>query len=176
MDVGCAVQGSFFKPLQAPFNPVHNAAMDVISHNETQTEDLAKTLSAQLQSGDILLFYGALGSGKTTLARALIRTLCDDPDLEVPSPTFTLVQTYDSRMGTIAHFDLYRLEAPEEIYELGWEEAGAGGIIIAEWPERLGALKPRNHIEITLAPIPGEPDARRISWRRIAAEGTAHGL
>ena len=75
-----------------------------------------------LRSGDVLLLKGDLGAGKSTLARAIIRTLADDPTLEVPSPTFTLVQAYDTRVP-VRHFDLYRLSSPEELTELGLDEA-----------------------------------------------------
>src|SRR5476651_1643231 len=99
----------------------------ITSAGEADTQAEAVRLAATMKAGDVLLLEGDLGSGKTVFARALIRALADDSSLEVPSPTFTLVQTYDTPRGTVWHFDLYRLEEPEEIYEIGWEEALAGG-------------------------------------------------
>jgi tRNA threonylcarbamoyladenosine biosynthesis protein TsaE len=116
----------------------------ITSASEADTQAEAVRLAATMKGGDVLLLEGDLGSGKTVFARALIRALAGDSALEVPSPTFTLVQTYDTPRGMVWHFDLYRLEEPEEIYEIGWEEALAGGIVVVEWPERLGGLLPEN--------------------------------
>ncbi len=85
----------------------------------------------------MLALSGDLGAGKTTLARAIIRSLAGDASLEVPSPTFTLVQTYDARMP-VRHFDLYRLSGPGELDELGLDEARDDGAVLVEWPERAG--------------------------------------
>ena len=111
-----------------------------VSHSETETADIAHAFAARLHSGMLITLQGDLGAGKSVFARALIRTLAGDPALEVPSPTFTLVQTYETTRGAVWHFDLYRLKGPEEIYELGWDEALAEGIVLVEWPERLGGL------------------------------------
>jgi tRNA threonylcarbamoyladenosine biosynthesis protein TsaE len=125
--------------------------------NETATEQLGATLAQRLRPGDVVGLYGELGSGKTTLARAILRAAAGDPDLIVPSPTFTLVEIYETARGTFWHFDLYRLETPEQVYELGWEEARAEGIVLIEWPQRLGALLPK-HLSVTLEV---EGDGRR---------------
>jgi tRNA threonylcarbamoyladenosine biosynthesis protein TsaE len=117
--------------------------------DETATAELGATLAARLHPGDIVGLQGELGSGKTTLARAILRAAAGDPDLIVPSPTFTLVEVYEMPRGTFWHFDLYRLETPEQVFELGWEEALAEGIVLIEWPERLGALLPK-HLSVTL--------------------------
>ncbi|MBN9089795.1 MAG: tRNA (adenosine(37)-N6)-threonylcarbamoyltransferase complex ATPase subunit type 1 TsaE [Reyranella sp.] len=117
--------------------------------NEVATESLGATLAARLKPGDVVGLRGDLGAGKTTLARAIIRAAANDPDLIVPSPTFTLVEVYETPRGAFWHFDLYRLEAPEQVYELGWEEALAEGIVLLEWPERLGPLLPQ-HLSVTL--------------------------
>lgn len=117
--------------------------------NEQATEALGATLAARLKPGDVVGLKGDLGAGKTTLARAIIRAAAADPGLIVPSPTFTLVEVYDTPRGSFWHFDLYRLDDPQQVYELGWEEALAEGIVLLEWPERLGRLLPQ-HLSVTL--------------------------
>ena len=116
--------------------------MQVAANSEKDTGDLAAQIAARTKVGDVILLQGDLGAGKTVFARAFIRALCDDPALDVPSPTFTLLQTYDTPRGPVWHFDLYRLKDPEEIFELGWEDALAEGIVLVEWPERLGPHTP----------------------------------
>lgn len=111
------------------------------------TARLGATLAASLEAGDALCLFGALGAGKSTLARGLIRALTS-PDEEVPSPTFTLVQTYQAGDLVLAHFDLYRVEDPSEIYELGLDEALDDGIALIEWPERLEGRLPPNRLDI----------------------------
>lgn len=122
----------------------------LISHSEEETAQHARDFADGLRRGDVVCLYGDLGLGKSVFARALIRHLAGDAALEVPSPTFTLVQTYDTSAGPLWHFDLYRLKDPDEVYELGWEEALAEAINIVEWPERLGYLLPRARIDIHL--------------------------
>ena len=100
------------------------------------TTALGKAIATLLAPGDSVLLYGPLGMGKSTLARGLIRALTT-PDEDVPSPTFTLVQFYDSD-PPVAHFDLYRLTRPEEAFEIGLDEALDEGCAVIEWPERLG--------------------------------------
>ncbi len=123
---------------------------------------MAAELADNLEVGNVLLLRGNLGAGKTVFARGLLRAMTGQPDLEVPSPTFTLVQTYDTARGSVWHFDLYRLKDSEEIYELGWEEALAGGIVLVEWPERLGSLKPARHLDIIISAVENEPQQRQI--------------
>lgn len=103
---------------------------------------LGQDLAVALKPGDAVALEGDLGAGKTTLARAIVRALAEAPDLDVPSPTFTLAQSYDGRIP-VHHFDLYRLAAPEELEELGLAEALEDGVALVEWPERAGgALAP----------------------------------
>ena len=115
-----------------------------------------------------MALQGGLGVGKTTLARAILRAASGDPALIVPSPTFTLVEVYDTPMGVFWHFDLYRLEEPEQVFELGWEEARADGVALVEWAERLGALLPRERLTVTLAL---EGDGRRADLEGEARFG-----
>ena len=125
------------------------------------TERLGARLASVLQPGDALLLEGPLGAGKSALARAVLRRLAGDPALEVPSPSFTLVQSYDLPDGAIAHhYDLYRLSGPTDLRELGWEEA-RDGIVLVEWPDRLGALRPDDAIALALAP--GAAEEARVA-------------
>ena len=110
--------------------------------DESETQRLGEKLASFARPGDVLLLEGPLGAGKSCLSRAFIRALMQDPALAVPSPTFTLVQGYETPGGLeIWHYDLWRLEGPDALEELGWDEALAG-IVLVEWPERLGALTP----------------------------------
>ncbi|MCA3381304.1 MAG: tRNA (adenosine(37)-N6)-threonylcarbamoyltransferase complex ATPase subunit type 1 TsaE [Roseomonas sp.] len=127
------------------------------------TEALAARLAPMLRPGDAVLLNGPLGAGKSAFARALLRAATGDPRLEVPSPTFTLVQSYDLPACPAHHFDLYRLSGPEGLAELGWEEAREG-IVLVEWPERLGPLAPRDALRIHLTPGAAE-EARRVVLR-----------
>ena len=118
------------------------------SESEEQTIAFARNCAQEAQTGDIFTLQGPLGSGKSTFARAFIQYLAGE-NIDVPSPTFTLVQTYETDKAAIWHFDLYRLEDSEEIYETGWEEALTdGNILLVEWPERLGTLLPSSRKEI----------------------------
>ncbi|MCR4265700.1 tRNA (adenosine(37)-N6)-threonylcarbamoyltransferase complex ATPase subunit type 1 TsaE [Nitratireductor sp. ZSWI3] len=106
--------------------------------DEEATALFGEDIAVALKSGDVLALKGDLGAGKTTLARAIIRALAGNPELDVPSPTFTLTQSYDARLP-VHHFDLYRLADPDELEELGLAEAAENGVALVEWPERAGA-------------------------------------
>lgn len=115
--------------------------------NLQATEQLAKDISLVTGPGDIIKLKGPIGAGKTSFVRSLIGAL--GVLEEVPSPTYTLVQTYRLADLTIWHFDLYRIEHPEEVYELGLEEAALNGLSLIEWPERIACFLPENHAELT---------------------------
>ena len=118
---------------------------------ERETEALAEKLALITKAGDVWLLNGTLGAGKSVFARAFIKKLTDAG--EVPSPTFTLVQMYQAKDFDIYHYDLYRLKKPEEIFELGIEDAFYDGVCLIEWPEKMGAFIPKNawNVEISVA-------------------------
>jgi tRNA threonylcarbamoyladenosine biosynthesis protein TsaE len=136
--------------------------------DEAATERLGAALARRLRPRDVVALQGGLGVGKTTLARAILRAATGDPALIVPSPTFTLVEIYDTPVGVFWHFDLYRLEEPQQVFELGWEEARADGTALVEWAERLGALLPRERLTVTLVM---EGDGRRADLQGEARFG-----
>lgn len=136
---------------------------EIVLPEEGATEDLGAFLADLLIPGDLVALSGGLGSGKTVLARALIRTLTGDPDLEVPSPTFTLVQPYETGVDgaeasrTIIHADFFRLRGPDELVELGFDELAENAITLVEWPERLGPrANPTLSVELSLRPEFGD--------------------
>ncbi|HIB19048.1 MAG TPA: tRNA (adenosine(37)-N6)-threonylcarbamoyltransferase complex ATPase subunit type 1 TsaE [Alphaproteobacteria bacterium] len=114
----------------------------------------AQALAPLIQPGDVIELKGTIGVGKTTFARALIRTLGGKE--EVLSPTFTLVQTYHLDRLTVWHFDLFRLKHPIDIYELGIEEAMSDGLSLIEWPEKMAPYASRHRVEITFSFYIGE--------------------
>ncbi|MFT0859324.1 tRNA (adenosine(37)-N6)-threonylcarbamoyltransferase complex ATPase subunit type 1 TsaE [Ancylobacter sp. G4_0304] len=141
--------------------PVH---WEVVLPNEEATGRLAMDLVATLAPGDIVALNGDLGAGKTTLARALVRALAEDDELEVPSPTFTLMQLYDLPRHRVVHADLYRLGEPEELEEIGWSDQTDGAVVLVEWPERGGeAMLGANRLDITISIPEQNPEhARRV--------------
>ena len=133
------------------------ASHDLILSSEQATRRLAQDIAAILAPGDLVTLSGDLGAGKTTFARALIRCLADDERLEVPSPTFTLIQTYALPRFPVVHADLYRVSDPRELLELGFEEAAEGAAILVEWPDRASDLLSANRLDLAfhLAPTLG---------------------
>jgi len=129
--------------------------------DEAATRRLGARLAALARPGDVVALWGDLAAGKTTLARAFIQALLGD-DEEVPSPTFTLVQTYEASGATIWHFDLYRLERPEDAIELAFDDALADGVSLIEWPRRLGDLLPAGRLDLALTTGP-TASARRAT-------------
>ena len=120
---------------------------------EADTAALAAHLAERLAPGDALLLSGPVGAGKSAFARALIRARLGEPEAEVPSPSFTLVQTYGEGSETLWHADLYRLSHPEEVAELGLLAALEEAICVVEWPDRLGPLAPASALRLDLEPL-----------------------
>jgi len=139
------------------------AESTLIIKDETALAALAARIAPCLKTGDVVTLVGDLGAGKTAFARALINSLSPLPE-EVPSPTFTLVQTYDLPQISIWHFDLYRLEEKAmDILELGWDDARHDGVCLVEWPERLGSLLPRDRLEIKIGFVKDSENSRAVT-------------
>jgi tRNA threonylcarbamoyladenosine biosynthesis protein TsaE len=134
-----------------------------ITCDQAGTEVLGATIARKLRPGDTILLEGTLGAGKTTFARALIRAACNAPALDVPSPSYTLVQSYEADGLRLHHFDLWRLDGPDSLAELGWDD-GLADVAIVEWPDRLGALRPAQALVLSFA-LEGE------TMRRITLDG-----
>lgn len=114
---------------------------EIITQSEADTRALAAKVAGDARTGDCFALRGDLGAGKSVFARGFIQALIGDA--EVPSPTFTLVQLYETPAGPLYHFDLYRLDGPDDVWELGWEEALAAGICLVEWPDKAGPYLPK---------------------------------
>lgn len=150
-----------------PGLPRPMAALDLDLTDLEATIRLGTALARHVRVGDVIALHGDLGAGKTELARAIIRAATGDDELIVPSPTFTLVETYDTSRGTIWHFDLYRIDRPDQVWELGLEEALADGVTLIEWPQRLADMVPAQRLDLTLHIADG--DARRAT---LSADAT----
>src|SRR5499427_2200362 len=137
-----------------PLSDTRTSSFSVALPAEQATRRLAIDIASALEAGDVVTLSGDLGAGKTTLARTLIRYLAGDDTIEVPSPTFTLMQTYDLPQFPLLHADLYRLSGAAEMSELGFDDLPAEVVTMMEWPDRAaGSLPPdRFDIAFTLAP------------------------
>jgi tRNA threonylcarbamoyladenosine biosynthesis protein TsaE len=128
------------------------------------TESLAARIAGLARPGDCILLDGPLGAGKTAFARAFLRAAAHDPALEVPSPSFTLVQIYETRIGLVFHYDLWRLDGAASMTELDWDDA-LDGVVLVEWPDRLGALRPEDALTIVFRLGDGEErEATVTGW------------
>src|ERR1700690_3736304 len=116
--------------------------------DEQATQRLMVDIAALIEPGDLITLSGDLGAGKTTFARALIRHLAGDDTIEVPSPTFTLMQAYALPRFTLTHADLYRLSGPAELAELGFDELSEGGVTLLEWPDRAAGFLPADRLDV----------------------------
>ena len=135
-----------------------------------QIEDLAVKIAGLSRVGDSILLMGPLGAGKTALARAFIRHFIGEPEADIPSPTFTLVQSYESARNDgprVTHFDFYRIESSAEIAELGIEEALEDGVVLAEWPEQAADRLASEGLLIRLAPTP-DPETRDLALEDLS--------
>ena len=140
-----------------------DASLSLELPSEAPTAALARGLAARARAGDVIALWGDLGTGKSVFARAFINARPGAPE-EVPSPTFTLVQVYERGPVPVWHFDLYRIERPEETLELGFEEALGEGILLIEWPDRLGPLLPAERLDLRLD-FADHAEARRLEVR-----------
>ena len=131
----------------------------LISNGPLETKALAIRIRENLLNGDIVLLKGEIGAGKSHFARSLIQAAMDKVE-DVPSPTFTLVQTYDTIVGSIWHADLYRLSDQSEVFELGLIDAFGNDIVLIEWPDRLCYLEPQDALTVELVIL--ENDKREI--------------
>ena len=138
--------------------------------DEAATYRLMTDVAGLIEPGDLITLSGDLGAGKTTFARALIRYFAGDESIEVPSPTFTLTQTYTLPRFPLVHVDLYRLSGPAELTELGFDDADEGAVTLLEWPDRAAGLLPGDRLDIALALAPQQgPSARNA---RITGYGS----
>jgi tRNA threonylcarbamoyl adenosine modification protein YjeE len=153
--------------------PVLSASLVV--HSLAETEEIARCIATHLSIGDTIALEGDLGAGKTTLARAILRAL--GVAGEVPSPSFTLVQQYDTPRLRVAHCDFYRIENPTEVDELGLEDAVAEGAVIVEWPERAPGRIPADSLRIHIGIVGENERAMQFSgparWAQLFSGGKA---
>lgn len=137
-----------------------SSSVQCLVSSSEDTCRLAQRIGAELSPGDVLLLVGGIGAGKTHFARCLIQSLLTVPE-DVPSPTFTLVQEYETDRGPLWHADLYRLTSPDEVVELGLADAFDTAICLVEWPDRLGELAPETALTLRFSDGPDD-DSRRI--------------
>ena len=130
---------------------------------EAETAALGREIARHLAAGDTVTLSGPLGAGKTVVARAIVRTFL--PREEVPSPTFTLVQSYETQNFAIAHVDLYRVKAISELRELGLDEALERGVLVVEWPDRMGLHLPSDRLDIMFEAVDGESRLMKLVGR-----------
>jgi tRNA threonylcarbamoyl adenosine modification protein YjeE len=141
---------------------MEQASQRLILPDLSATRALAERLARCLRPGDLVLLEGDLGTGKTEFARAVIRARAGAA-IVVPSPTFTILQTYELPGLEVGHADLYRIADPGELVELGLEECLTRGALLVEWPERAASLWPKKRLSVALAARPDDPEAREVT-------------
>ncbi len=137
------------------------SSFTVALSDEQDTHRLMIDIAAALTPGDLLTLSGDLGAGKTTFARALIRHLAGDAAIEVPSPSFTLMQFYELPRFAVAHADLYRLSGPTELAELGFDDIPENALVLVEWPDRAAGFLPADRLDVTLTLSPQQSSTYR---------------
>ena len=139
--------------------------LHITTHSPDETAAFARAIAPHLRQGDVILLEGHIGGGKTHFARSLIQHLLSVTE-DVPSPTFTLVQTYETDTYEIWHSDLYRLSHPDEVFELGLVDAFSDALCLVEWPDRLGDLSPDSALTLKFTASQAAQE-RQISalWR-----------
>jgi N-acetylmuramate 1-kinase len=130
------------------------SSFSAVLPDEHATHRLAVDIANSLQPGDVVALSGDLGAGKTTFARALIRYLAGDQTIEVPSPTFTLIQIYDLPQFPVVHADFYRLSGTAELAELGFDDLPEGAVVLIEWPDRAAGFLPPDRLDVALTLAP----------------------
>ena len=154
--------------------PAGATTFNITLPDEQATARFAIDIAATLEPGDLVTLSGDLGAGKTTFARALIRYLAGNDTIEVPSPTFTLLQSYELPRFPLVHADLYRLSGAAELAELGFDDLPIGTIVLLEWPDRAAGFLPPDRLDITFTLAPqlgsrGPQRARPRLWRLCRA-------
>ncbi len=144
------------------------ADWDLVLSDEAATRAFAGAIGDLVGANDLVTLGGELGTGKTTFARALIRHLLRDDDIEVPSPTFTLMQVYDGPNFPVVHADLYRIGHSSDLVELGWDEASDGALVLVEWADRAGQALTADRLDIRFSLVPGRDNARGV---HVTGEG-----
>lgn len=145
------------------------AVWRIEARDEAGTREVAERVARLVGAGDLVTLSGELGVGKTAFARALIRSLTEEPDLDVPSPTFTLMQVYEGAEFPIVHADLYRIGNPSELTELGWDEATESALVLVEWADRAGGSLPAERLDVHLTIPSGDGDRRVIELTGFGA-------
>jgi N-acetylmuramate 1-kinase len=149
MSAGIGPAGLPSIPPATTLGPV-TAPIFVPLPDEAATQELGQRIADELEPGDVVALTGAVGAGKTTLSRAILRAHVGDPELEAPSPTFTLIQTYDGPKAQVVHADLYRIGGEGELVELGFDELQERAIMLVEWPERAPTVIKPLRLDVSL--------------------------
>src|SRR5204863_9612009 len=148
------------------------SSVSVVLPDEHATHRLAVDIANSLAPGDLVTLSGDLGAGKTTFTRALIRYLAGDPSIEVPSPTFTLIQIYELPPFPVVHADFYRLSGTAELAELGFDDLPEGAVVLIEWPDRAAGFLPPDRLDVALTLAPKSKLKLEIRQARVTGYGS----